>query len=87
VNATSVGLRPSDPSPVEARLLAPGMLVYDLVYHPAETALLREARGRGCQALGGLGMLLHQGALAFELWTGRKPALEVMRAALIRALA
>lgn len=86
VNATSVGLRPSDPAPIDPALLRPGVLVYDLIYRPRETALLRAARARGCQVLGGLGMLLYQGALAFELWTGRKPSLEAMRSALHQAL-
>ena len=86
VNATSVGLRPSDPAPIDPALLRPGVLVYDLIYRPRETTLLRAAKARGCQVRGGLGMLLYQGALAFELWTGRKPSLEAMRSALIQAL-
>lgn len=87
VNTTSVGLSPSDPPPIDPALLRPGMLVFDLIYRPPETALLREARVRGCQVLGGLGMLLYQGALAFELWTGRKPSEEAMRTALNQTLA
>lgn len=87
VNATPVGLRPSDPSPIEPELLRPWLLVHDLIYRPRETALLREAKGRGCRVLGGLGMLLYQGALAFELWTGRKPPEQAMRTALLQALA
>jgi shikimate dehydrogenase len=63
------------------------MLVYDLIYRPLETALLREATKRGCQVMGGLGMLLYQGALAFELWTGQKPSEEAMRQALVAAIA
>jgi len=87
VNATPVGLHPSDPSPIEPELLRPWLLVHDLIYRPRETALLREAKGRGCRVLGGLGMLLYQGALAFELWTGRKPPEQAMRTALLQALA
>ncbi len=87
VNTTSIGLSPSDPTPIDPNLLHPGMLVYDLIYRPRETALLRAAKQRGCQALGGLGMLLYQGALAFELWTGQKPSEEVMRQALVTAIA
>jgi shikimate dehydrogenase len=60
--------------------------VVDLVYNPAETQLLTQARVAGVTAIGGLGMLVHQGALAFELWTGRPPPIEVMRAAAARAL-
>jgi shikimate dehydrogenase len=86
VNATSAGLGTSDPLPIDPALLRPGMLVYDLIYRPRETALLREAKRRGCRVLGGLGMLLYQGVLAFELWTGHKPSEEVMRQALVAAL-
>ncbi|MGH2671185.1 MAG: shikimate dehydrogenase family protein, partial [bacterium] len=87
VNATSIGLDPKDRLPIDPILLRPGMLVYDLVYRPRETSLLREAKRRGCRVQDGLGMLVHQGALAFELWTGRHPPLEAMRAALVAALA
>lgn len=86
VNATSIGLIPSDPLPIDPGLLRPEMLVYDLVYRPRETALLREAKRRGCRVQDGVGMLLYQGALAFELWTGLNPPLEAMRTALIAAL-
>jgi shikimate dehydrogenase len=87
VNATSVGLRPSDPPPIDPDILQSGALVYDLIYRPRETALLQEAKRRGCQVLSGLGMLLYQGALAFELWTGQKPSEEAMRQALVAAVA
>ncbi|PWB42995.1 MAG: shikimate dehydrogenase [Candidatus Methylomirabilota bacterium] len=87
VNTTSVGLNPSDPPPIDPGLLQSETLVYDLIYRPLETALLRAAKGRGCRVLGGLGMLLYQGALAFELWTGHKPSEEAMRRALTPAIA
>jgi len=54
-----------------------------MIYRPAETPLLRAARAAGCQTANGLGMLLHQGAKAFEIWTGRAAPLEVMRRALV----
>jgi len=87
VNTTSVGLHPNDPSPIAPHLLQPGALVYDLIYRPRETALLREAKRRGCRVIGGLGMLLYQGALAFELWTGITPSEAEMRRALVAAVA
>lgn len=87
VNATSVGLSASDPPAIDPALLHPRMLVYDLIYRPRETALLLEAKKRGCRVLGGLGMLLYQGALAFELLTGQKPSEEAMKRALFDALA
>jgi len=86
VNATPVGMHPAEdasPWPQEVPFPA-GTFVYDLIYNPRETALVREARAAGRAAAGGLGMLLYQGALAFEMWTGRKPRLHVMEDALAR---
>jgi len=84
LNATSLGLNPGDALPLdESRFaLKQARAVYDMIYRPAETPLLRAARAAGCQAANGLGMLLHQGAKAFEIWTGRTSPLEVMRRAL-----
>jgi shikimate dehydrogenase len=79
VNATPLGMRGERPPFDPARLRA-GQFVYDTVY-PVETPLLAAARARGVRAAGGLGMLVHQGALSFELWTGCTPPLDVMRAA------
>lgn len=79
VNATPLGMR-GEPPPVETARLRAGQFVFDTVY-PAETPLLAEARARGAGSAGGLGMLVHQGVLSFELWTGCAPPLEVMRAA------
>jgi shikimate dehydrogenase len=79
VNATSIGWH-GDETPLDAALIPPGALVYDMVYRP--TRLLREVEVRGGRALGGLGMLVRQGALAFERWTGRRAPLDVMEAAL-----
>ncbi|HTC21212.1 MAG TPA: shikimate dehydrogenase [bacterium] len=86
VQATSLGLRVGDPSPfslVRARKTA---FVVDIIYH-RETAFLKDARQRRLPSLGGLGMLLHQGALSFEHWTGQKAPLSVMRKALLDRLA
>jgi shikimate dehydrogenase len=80
VNATPLGMRGEAP-PFDPALLHPGQLVYDTVYHPAETPLLAAARARGVSAANGLGMLVHQAALAFELWTGESAPLAVMREA------
>ena len=79
VNATPIGMD-REPPPFDTALLHDGQFVFDTVY-PVETPLLREARARGVRAAGGLGMLVHQGALSFSLWTGVEPPLEVMRAA------
>lgn len=84
LNATSLGLRPEDASPLNTSLFALSntAAVYDMIYRPAETALLRSARLAGCRTANGLGMLLYQGAAALELWTGRAAPLEPMRRAL-----
>lgn len=84
VNATSLGLKAEDPLPLdEARFcLARAGAVYDMVYRPAETALLKRARAAGCRAANGLGMLLYQGVRALELWSGQAPPIETMRRAL-----
>lgn len=83
VNCTSLGMMPHvDTTPWPRELtLRPGQTVYDLVYNPTDTLLLQQARQQGARAIGGLGMLIWQGALAFERWTGRPAPVEVMRAA------
>jgi shikimate dehydrogenase len=79
INATSVGLKRTDGSPFPARLLQPHLLVYDMIYEPARTALLRDAEAAGCRVANGLSMLVHQGAVSFEHWFGREPDLAAMR--------
>jgi shikimate dehydrogenase len=82
INATSVGMRPKvNETLVTAEMMHEGLIVYDIVYKPLQTRLLREARKAGAVALDGLGMLVRQGALAFEIWTGRKAPVRVMESA------
>jgi shikimate dehydrogenase len=82
VNATPLGLNRSDPSPIPARLLAPHLMIYDTVYSQQRTPLISAAIESGARAANGLSMLLHQGALAFEIWFGREAPLDAMRKAL-----
>jgi len=86
LNATSLGLRADDALPVDTSKfpLANAAAVYDMIYRPAETPLLKAAKAAGCRTANGLGMLLHQGAKALELWSGQKPPITVMRDALVR---
>ncbi|MGQ3480551.1 shikimate dehydrogenase [Paenibacillus sp. TY11] len=88
INTTSVGMSPlSDELPLETSLIPEGIIVSDLIYNPLETKLLRESREqRGCTIHGGLGMFVYQGAVAFEYFTGVAPAVEQMRAAVLRSL-
>jgi shikimate dehydrogenase len=87
VNATSVGMSGMDGVSIDPQLLSAGQLVVDLVYQPAVTPLVEEARARGAVATNGLGMLIHQAAHAIRLWTGEDPPLEVMSAAALGELA
>ena len=82
VNATPVGLNRGDPSPIPSRLLAPHVMVYDTIYSDKRTPLVAAAIEAGARAANGLSMLLHQGALAFEIWFQREAPLEVMRKAI-----
>jgi shikimate dehydrogenase len=82
VQATTVGSGAQrGETPVAAGALHPGLLVMDMVYEPRETVLLSDARARGCRTLGGLAMLVYQGARAFQIWTGRPAPAAVMRRA------
>lgn len=81
VNATPLGLNSSDAMPLDPESLEPTVVVCDLIYH--KTPLLSQAGAKGCKTVSGMGMLLWQGALAFELWTGRIPPVEIMRSALL----
>ncbi len=84
VNATPVGMKPSDPEVVDLSKINRKALVYDLVYNPPLTPLLRSAKRRRMRFANGLGMLLRQGAVAFKHWTGKNPPIEVMMRALKR---
>ncbi len=84
LNATSLGLKADDPLPFDERQfpLSRAGAVYDMIYRPAETHLLKAARRAGLPAANGLGMLLYQGASALEIWSGKPAPIEVMRQAL-----
>jgi shikimate dehydrogenase len=82
VNCTKVGLDPADPSPIDTNGISPGHIIVDLIYEPRETEFLRRCAALRARTLNGLGMLLHQGAAGFTLWTGKEPPIDVMRRAL-----
>jgi shikimate dehydrogenase len=82
INATSLGMKPTDPSVVPATALNPDILVYDTVYAGGTSRLLEDAAASGARGANGLGMLLHQGAMSFEIWFNRSAPLEEMRRAL-----
>ncbi len=86
LQATPVGMKPGDPSLLPAEAFHSKQIVFDLIYNPAVTPFLATARAAGARTSNGLGMLLHQGARAFQCWTHRKPPIPVMLAALENAL-
>ena len=88
LNGTSLGLKASDPLPVDPSCFdfSQAAAVYDMIYGPAETRLLREAREAGCRVSSGLGMLVYQGAKALEIWADREAPAGAMRLALERHL-
>jgi shikimate dehydrogenase len=89
VNCTNLGMWSSSyegKSPLASNLIPKGALVYDLVYNPSETPLLRMARKASASTIGGLPMLVYQGAASFKLWTGREAPLDIMLSAAKQAL-
>lgn len=82
INATSLGMRRTDPPLITPGLLTPNLMVYDTVYAAGDSRLIEDARAAGARAANGLSMLLHQGALSFEIWFNRAAPVEAMRAAL-----
>jgi shikimate dehydrogenase len=86
VNCTPLGMKKQDPMPLDLNLLHKGLLLYDIVYTPLETKLIKAARKKGIRAIGGIGMLLYQGVLAFELWTNKKAPVSLMKKELLKKL-
>lgn len=82
VNATTLGMKRSDPAILPASLLTPNLMVYDTVYATGQSRLIEDAHSAGARAANGLSMLLHQGALSFEIWFNRDAPLSAMRQAL-----
>ncbi len=82
VNATPVGMKTDDPRLIDVAWLAPGAVVFDAIYNPQQTRLLQEASARGLQTVNGVGMLVHQGARAFEFFTGTPGPVAIMRGVL-----
>jgi shikimate 5-dehydrogenase len=88
INATPVGMRghSEGKSPIPREVLRGREVAYDLVYNPTETRFLKDAREAGCKTIGGVEMLVAQAAAQFELWTGRKAPVELMREAALSTL-
>lgn len=87
INTTPLGMYPNTgDTPVEGGLIRPGLLVFDAVYNPIQTRLLREAEEAGARTLSGVMMLVYQGVIAFKLWTGMEPPVEIMSDAVTETL-
>lgn len=82
INATSLGMKRTDPRLIPAAIITPDLMVFDMVYRPPVTRLLEDARTAGARTANGIPMLLHQGALSLEIWLNRPAPLDAMRAAL-----
>ncbi|MFH1860921.1 MAG: shikimate dehydrogenase [bacterium] len=85
INATSVGMKQNDPLLIDPAWIRKGQVVCDIIYSPPQTLLLQKAKKRGAKTINGLGMLVHQGALSFEIWTGCPAPVEIMRKAILDA--
>lgn len=86
LNATAIGMKPGDASPLPASAFTPDQSVLDMVYVDPVTPLMRTAQDAGARAVNGLGMLLHQGCRSLEIWTGQPAPVEIMRNALWQAV-
>lgn len=86
INATPLGLKKKDPLPLSKEWISRRHFVFDCVYNPVETALLKAVKERGARGLPGIGMLLYQGVIAFEIWTGVQAPVQTMRNALARQI-
>ena len=86
VNATSLGLKPGDAAPIDVSRLPDGWKVYDMIYNPAETTLLQQAKARGLATANGLSMLVHQGARSLEIWSHETVEAHAMMTAACHAL-
>lgn len=86
IHATPMGLKRTDPLPVPRDRIRAGQLICDLVYNPPLTRLLKAAVSRGASTLPGIGMLLYQGVIAFEIWSGRRAPVPIMKKALMQQM-
>lgn len=87
INCTPIGMYPkSRESPVPSSFLRPGLLVFDVVYNPPQTTLLKDAQKTGCMTVSGLEMFINQAIVQFELWTGEKAPVDVMKKVLLEQL-
>lgn len=87
INTTPVGMHPkADESPIDKRNISSGITVFDIIYNPKETFLLKVAQNKGCKVVYGYKMLLYQGVEQFKLWTGQQPPVKEMEQALLECL-
>jgi len=87
INATPIGMHPNeDETPIPQDLLRDNLFIFDVIYNPLETRLMKEAAEIGCETLGGLDMLINQGVLAFEWWLNKTPNRELMKDKIINFL-
>jgi shikimate dehydrogenase len=78
INATSLGLNPNDPAPADLSQFPSSTLIFDMIYNPAQTTLLKEAEARGMLTANGLGMLVFQGERSLQIWSNTDPSTAIM---------
>lgn len=86
INATSLGLKADDPAPIDVTALPKGWKVYDMIYNPSATTLLKQASAHGLEIANGLSMLVHQGARSLEIWSHAEVSAHAMSTAACHAL-
>ncbi|SVD01389.1 uncharacterized protein METZ01_LOCUS354243, partial [marine metagenome] len=86
INATSLGLHPDDPSPIDVSILPKSTLVFDMIYNPEKTALLKQAQSLGMRVANGLTMLAYQGERSLKIWTQKNPSKKTMFEAALAGL-
>jgi shikimate dehydrogenase len=87
INTTPIGMHPkTDEMPLPENMLHRNLFVFDVIYNPLKTKLLKKAEKKGCRILGGLDMLVNQGAIAFEYWTGKTPDIHLMKTIILEYL-
>lgn len=87
INTTPVGMDPNiDNIPIPETILHKNLFIFDVIYNPLQTKLLKKAEAKGCEILGGLDMLVNQGAIAFQWWTGKEPDTKLMKTKILEFL-
>jgi len=87
INTTSIGMHPNEnESPLPKELLKPNHIIFDAVYNPLKTKLIKDAEEIGCKTISGVNMLVHQGAQSLRIWLGIEPPIQTMKKEVLKNL-